>query len=47
MISRSIAARLMLPLAISMAMLCLLAGIMVYVQAMVAGATEVALQGQA
>jgi methyl-accepting chemotaxis protein len=46
MISRSIAARLMLPLAISMAMLCALAGIMVYAQVMVANATEAALKGQ-
>jgi methyl-accepting chemotaxis protein len=47
MISRSIAARLMMPLAISMAMLCALAGIMVYAQAMVANATGAALEGQA
>jgi len=46
MISRSIAARLMLPLAISMAMLCVLAGIMVYSQITVARANQAALDGQ-
>ncbi|MBO9670675.1 MAG: HAMP domain-containing protein [Sphingobium sp.] len=46
MISRSIAARLMMPLAISMAMLCVLAGIMVYAQFKVARANQAAIDGQ-
>lgn len=46
MISRSIAARLMMPLAVSMAMLCALAGIMVYAQVTVARANQAAIDGQ-
>ncbi|MBO9574760.1 MAG: methyl-accepting chemotaxis protein [Sphingobium sp.] len=46
MISRSVTARLMMPLAICMLMLCALAGVMIYAQLMVSSANRAALQGQ-